>query len=679
MIRKYTIGNPIPTGSVVTPVKAEEGLLPGWAFDSEGKTLSYSMREDDLVYGLGETVRGMNKRGWIYTSNNADDPFHLEDKRSLYASQNFIMLIPGKLSGRQIGGEGGEAGRDGLSGGLFGLYVDTPGVIHFDIGFTDLDTLTIRFEDFDADIYLITEDTPRKIVKELRALTGRSYIPPKWAFGFGQSRWGYKSADDIREVVDSYRREDIPFDSVYLDIDYMERFKDFTVNKENFPAFEDFVTEMKEEGVHLVPIIDAGVKIEEGYSVYEEGVRNKYFVTKEDGSELVGAVWPGRVHFPDFLNSKARKWFGRCYSFLLDKGIDGFWNDMNEPAIFYTEDRLNSVLEQVDQFKGRDLGVMEFWQFRGLVTSLENNRDDYKTFYHDYDGTRVRHDKVHNIYGFQMTRAAGEAFEELCPDKRILMFSRSSYIGMHRYGGVWTGDNKSWWSHIKLNIQQMPGLNMCGFLYSGADTGGFGADTTEDLLMRWTAVSIFTPLFRNHSALGTRSQEFYRFPKVKQFRDLVRLRYALLPYIYSEFMKAALGDDMYALPLAFVYGDDERARRVEDQLLIGESIMIAPVYEQNALGRYVYLPEEMKLIRFRTDSDYDEEILPAGDHYIPLKLNEVAVFLRKGHCLPLADLSAAAGPVKGMEDAFSCPLKFITFEADPEDYVRYDDDGITRI
>ncbi len=659
MIRKYTIGNPIPTASVVTRIEAEEGALPGWTVDRAGKALSYRMQENDLVYGLGETVRGMNKRGWIYTSDNTDDPFHLEEKKSLYASQNFIMLL-------------GE-------NALFGLYVDTPGVVHFDIGFTDYSTLTIRFDDFDADIYLITEGTPRRIVKELRGLTGRSYIPPKWAFGYGQSRWGYLTADDVRKVVDTYRKEDIPVDSVYLDIDYMEKYKDFTINEETFPSFGDFVAEMKEQGVHLVPIIDAGVKIEEGYSVYEEGVRNKYFVTKEDGSELVAAVWPGRVHFPDFLNTQARKWFGRCYSFLLDKGIDGFWNDMNEPSIFFTEDRLQDVFRKMENYRGRNLGIRELSEFKGLVLSLANNRDDYKSFYHNYDGVRVRHDKVHNIYGFQMTRAAGEAFEELCPDKRILIFSRSSYIGMHRYAGVWTGDNRSWWSHIRLNIQQMPALNMCGFLYSGADTGGFGADVTEDLLMRWLGVSIFMPLFRNHSELNTRFQEFYRFPKVRQFRDLIRLRYALLPYIYSEFMKAALGDDMYALPLAFVYGDDERARRVEDQLLIGESIMIAPVYEQNAVGRYVYLPEDMKLIRFRAYNDYDEEILPDGDHFIPLKLNEAAVFLRKGHCLPFADLSASPDPVRSADDAFACPLKYITFDARPEDYLRYDDDGITRI
>ena len=192
------------------------------------------------------------------------------------------------------------------------------------------------------------------------------------------------------------------------------------------------------------------------------------------------------------------------------------------------------------------------------------------------------------------------------------MFSRSSYIGMHRYGGIWTGDNLSWWSHILLNLHMMPSLNMCGFLYTGADLGGFGADTTEELLMRWLELGIFTPLMRNHSAWGTRRQEVYRFTQTGSFRKIIALRYCLLPYLYSEYMKAALRDEMMFRPLSFVYAGDRFARRVEDQLMVGESIMIAPVYEQNAKGRYVYLPERMKLVRFRGPEDRKEEVLEKG-------------------------------------------------------------------
>ena len=179
-----------------------------------------------------------------------------------------------------------------------------------------------------------------------------------------------------------------------------------------------------------------------------------------------------------------------------------------------------------------------------LVKGISNNEEDYRSFYHNVNGKKIRHDKIHNLYGYHMTRAAGEAFERLAPDKRILMFSRSSYIGMHRYGGIWTGDNQSWWSHLLLNLKMLPSLNMCGFLFIGADLGGFGDNTSQDLLLRWLSLGVFTPLMRNHSALGTRRQEPYCFDDTDAFRRIIGIRYALLPYIYSEYMKAVLRNEM---------------------------------------------------------------------------------------------------------------------------------------
>ena len=653
MIQKFRIGDPIPTDSVVLNIEISGGSIPYFDRDEKAKELSLFLDDDDKIFGLGETVRGINKRGWLYVSNNTDDPNHTENKHSLYASQNFFLLFSKKRS--------------------FGVYVDTPGNVSFDIGYTLFNRLSISFEDFDADIYIIDGTGPLDIVSSFRQLIGRSYIPPRWAFGFGQSRWSYMTADEVREVADKYHKADIPIDMIYLDIDYMERYKDFTVDEKAFPDFPEFVSEMKDKGIHLVPIIDAGVKMEEGYDVYEEGVENGFFVKKENGENLVAAVWPGKVHFPDFLNEKAREWFGNKYKILTDQGIEGFWNDMNEPAIFYTEDHLNEVFDQIDTYKGRNLGVREFFGFRDLIGTISNNEADYRRFFHDYKGKKIRHDKVHNLFGYNMTRAAGEAFERISPDKRILMFSRSSYIGMHRYGGVWCGDNHSWWSHLLLNIQQMPSLSMTGFLYSGADIGGFGSDTTEDLMLRWTAFGIFTPLFRNHSAEGTRYQEYYRFENsIPVFRNFVNLRYSLIPYLYSESMKAVLNDRMLFKPLCFEY-DDDRSAGVEDQLLLGESIMLTPVYTQNADGRYVYLPEDMKLIRFRAFDDYDEEVLEKGDHYIKVGLGEIPVFVRKGHVLPLAK------PKEGMGDISESGLSYICYEADPSSYELYSDDGISRI
>lgn len=657
MIQHYRFGHPIHTGAVldkptmdITPVMD----FPGWDISPSNGSLSKTLSESMRVFGLGETVRGMNKRGWIYISNNTDDPNHDEDKRSLYASQNFILLASPEEEEVE------------------GIFIDDPGTVRFDIGYTELNRLIICSESGNADIYRFTADSADEIVRQFRAITGQSYIPPKWAFGFGQSRWGYKTEEDIRTVYERYRDASVPLDSIYLDIDYMERYKDFTVNTESFPHFSDFVEEMRKSHVHLVPIIDAGVKMEEGYETYEEGCEKDYFVKKENGERLVAAVWPGRVHFPDFFKPEVQNWFGHKYRFLLEQGIDGFWNDMNEPAIFYTEDRLKEVFEEIEKYKNENLDIQSYFAFTNLVSTLGNNPADYRRFYHEHEGQSIRHDKVHNLFGFYMTKAAGEALRKMEPNKRILLFSRSSYIGMHRYGGVWTGDNKSWWSHLLLSLQQMPALNMCGFLYSGSDIGGFGADCTEDLMARWLSLAILTPLYRNHACAGTRLQELYQFQNLDSFRKIIELRYALIPYIYSEFMKAAVKNEMYFRPLSFIWSKDARAYEVEDQVVVGESIMLAPVVEQNHNGRTVYLPESMKLLRFKTWNDYTEEILPAGTHYVECRLFETILFLRKGHVLPLIK------PAKTTAELDYASLKFICYDADPKDYALYNDDGFTR-
>ena len=662
MIRKYTYGTPFETEAVVYDISVSDGAPAYGVIDTQdGFSFTYIMDEEDIVYGLGESNRGINKRGYCYISNCSDDPNHTEDKFSLYGAHNFI-IISGKKS--------------------FGLFFDYPSKLTFDIGYTRMDTLKVSCEDADLALYVIDGDTPYEIVKQFRKIIGHSYIPPKFAFGFGQSRWGYKTKEDFKKVAQGYRENHIPLDMIYMDIDYMDSYKDFTVN-DDFRDFSGFVQEMKDQHIRLVPIIDAGVKIEDGYDVYEEGVQNRYFCQREDGSDFVAAVWPGDTHFPDVLNPEARKWFGDKYRFLTDQGIEGFWNDMNEPAIFYSKEGLEEAKEMARKFAetgscnwdgsekksegGDDIGV---WQLGGKLTSLANSQEDYKRFYHNVNGRKIRHDKVHNLYGFNMTRAAGEAFERIDPDRRFLMFSRSSYVGMHRYGGVWTGDNRSWWSHILLNLKMMPSLNMCGFLYTGADLGGFGSDTTRDLLLRFLALGVFTPLMRNHSALGTREQECYQFEDMEDFRHVVGVRYRLLPYLYSEYMKAALNDDMYFKPLAFVYPEDKMASRIEDQLMLGNEIMIAPVYEQNGKGRYVYLPEEMKFVKFLPDGSISEEILGKGIHYVDIALNEVPLFIRAGKCIPVAD------PAECVDEIDTDTIRLIGYEG--AEYMLYDDDGVHK-
>lgn len=658
MVKKYVFGKPFETYAVVNKENILEtseserrnffdkavmdiALEPygGITWDrpddaDEGNAMQYRVEMSDsiVVYGLGENVRGINKRGWVYESKCSDDPNHTESKRSLYGAHNFIIIADTDHPEKSKG-----------------LFIDYPGRVIFDIGYLDKNELVITVCNENFTAYEITSEKDSEsdesrnylysIVRQFRHIIGKSYIPPRWAFGYQQCRWSYMSADEVSDVVDNYRKRNIPIDAVYLDIDYMERYKDFTVNNETFPEFAGFVKEMHDKHIHLVPIIDAGVKIEDGYDTYEEGKRNGYFCKEADGGDFVAGVWPGRVHFPDVLNADARKWFGHGYKVLLDAGIDGFWNDMNEPAIFYSEKHLKEVFDKIDEYKGRNLDIQSFFEFKGTVEGVSNNLGDYERFYHRATQPEgevvVRHDHVHNLYGYNMTRAASESFKELAPDKDILMFSRASYIGMHRYGGIWTGDNHSWWSHILLCLKMLPSLNMCGFMYVGSDIGGFNDNATEELLMRWMGLGVFVPLMRNHAAAGTRYQELYRFTDTDAFKNIVSIRYALIPYLWDAYKKAVEDDTLMYKPLGFEHPDDKVAVATEDQLYVGDDIMICPVYTQNAIGRYVYLPEPMTMVRMKSSDEYALEKYDAGHYFVEIAAQEIVFFIRDGHEIPL--------------------------------------------
>ena len=681
MIRKYRFGSPFDTEAVVIPMESAEGSLPYFQIGFANTTnaalsvdqsilnnltadelaklaqagqkpcLCYELDKNGVIYGLGQNIRGINKRGWTYTSYATDDPSHTEFVRKLYGAHNFFIID----------------GRD-----RFGVFIDHPGEVEFDMGYADMNKICITPVSMDMDVYIIEGDSLKDIVHQFRTLVGRSYIAPRWALGYGQSRWGYDCAADIRRVCRMHRENNIPLDMIYVDIDYMDGYRNFTVDDKAYPNFPAFVEEMQSQNIHLIPIIDAGCKAESGYFVDDEGVEKGYFVKEADGSEFVGVVWPGEVHFPDFLNPDARRWFGDKYKILMDQGIDGFWNDMNEPAIFYSPKGCRKLLEKTaHKIVSGEMTDAELSGMSWSIGDLKNSREDYRSMHHNVNGKMVCHDDVHNLYGYNMTRAAGEAFERLSPDKRILLFSRSSYTGMHRYGGIWTGDNQSIWSHLRMNLTMLPGLNMQGFVYSGADLGGFGCDTTEDLLMRWLELGIFTPLMRNHTAKGTREQEVYQFTNLPAFRRIIGLRYFLLPYLYSEYMKACLTGEMLFRPLSFDYENDSHASQVEDQLMLGDSVMIAPVLTQNATGRYVYLPEEMKLLRLRSATDFDEEILPKGHHYVPCQLDEALLFIRPDKLIPVS-----RGGENEQEVDFE-NVDTIGFVKTAASYRYYCDDGVS--
>ncbi len=653
MIKKYTFGKPLDTQACVLKLPALEDSLPKFQTERTEKGLQFRLPlgKDDAIYGLGENVRGINKRGFVYRSDNVDDAPETEDKSALYAGHNFLIF----------------AGEERF----LGAYFDDPAWMEFDLGFTDPDEAVITSRYGDLDVYLIEAPSAREVAREFRQLIGRSYLPPKWAFGYIQSRFGDVSEAGIWEALEAYEALDMPIDGFCIDIDGLDEYQNFTWHREKFPEPERFVRQALEKGIHLVPIVDVAICQDESNPDYRSGVRVDAFCKGSQGEEFVGYVWPGKCVFPDYFRESTQKWFGHLYQPYLQMGVYGFWNDMNEPSIFACEAGFRRAAEVAGKASG-EYSFLSFGELADINRLLYDPEKDNGNFCHRIGDALVPNARVHNLYGGMMSRAAEAGFREYDENTRFLLFSRSSFIGSHRYTGVWLGDNHSWWSHLLQNLKWLPSMNMCGYLFTGSDIGGFNGDCCDELMLRWLQLGIFTPLMRNHSAWGTRKQELFRFRRKAQMAQLVRIRYALIPYLYSEFMKAALRDEALYRPLAFDYPADSRACRVEDQVMLGDQVMLTPVYEQNGRGRYVYLPEDMLLVRMRSPEELEQIPMRAGDHYVQADTDQLIFFIKKNTAIPLTK------PALRVKDLDYGSLQFLGWLEKPYTYALYNDDGLTR-
>ncbi len=653
MIRKYKFGTPIETLSCVLDIPEEQGSLPFFQVSraEDGLRFTVSLDDTDALYGLGENVRGINKRGFVYISNNVDDAPETEGKTSLYGAHNFLVLK-------------GEHK-------CFGVFFDDPAWFRFDLGFTHPEEAVMTSRYGDLHVYLIEENTVNSVVKSFRRLIGRSYLPPKWGFGYIQSRFGGVGEASINEALAEYEAMGMPIDSFCVDIDGLDGYQNFTWNREVFPDPARFVQEKLEQGIHLVPIVDVAIRQDESNEDYRSGKEQDVFCKGPEGEEFVGYVWPGKCVFPDYFQEKTRAWFGHLYQPYLNMGVHGFWNDMNEPSVFACPQGLQRVMETVDKAR-RDFDFMSLTAVVGDNRLLYDPEKDSGNFCHKIGDKLVPNTRVHNLYGAMMAKATDAGFREYDPDRRFLLFSRSSCIGSHRATGVWLGDNSAWWSHLLQNLKWLTTMNMCGYLFTGSDIGGFNDNTCDELMLRWLQLGVFTPLMRNHAAWGTRQQELFRFAWKEKMAKVVNIRYALIPYLYSEFMKAALRDESVYRPLAFDYPEDAHACRVEDQVMLGRECMIAPVYEQNGKGRYVYLPEDMLMVRMRSVDEVEEIPMTAGDHYVDVDTDQLIFFIKKNTAIPMAK------PAMRVSQIDYSTITMHGWLEKPYGYELYDDDGDTR-
>lgn len=600
----------------VTPNALELALKEGHKLNSELGEYKFNilkkLEDNTFFYGFGEKTGHLNKKGYHYKMWNTDNAApHVESFEALYKSIPFFITLKGNKA--------------------FGIFLDNTFESHFDMGKENSNYYSFGAVDGNLDYYFIYGPSVKEVIKNYTYLTGRAPLPQLWTLGYQQCRWSYTPEERLTEISKNFRERDIPCDALYLDIDYMDEYRVFTFDKDKFKDPNKTSADLKENGFKLVTIIDPGVKKDKGYKIYDEGIKNHYFATDKDGIPYVNEVWPGEALYPDFTNSKVRNWWADNQKIMMDYGVAGIWNDMNEPA----------------SFKGP------------LPCDVMFNND----------GNEISHKEAHNIYGHYMSKATYEGIKKYT-NKRPFVITRACYAGTQKYSTVWTGDNQSLWEHLRMSLPMLMNLGLSGFAFCGTDVGGFGFDCTAELLSRWIQVGAFTPLFRNHSSIFTRDQEPWAFDKETEdiCRKYIKLRYKLIPYIYDLFWKGESNGLPIMRPLLLHYEKDANAYEINDEFLCGDSILVAPIVEQGKKNRMVYLPEGDDWIDYWT-----KEYFSGGKFIIKnAPLDTCPIYVKAGSIIPNYPVQNYIGEKSIDELTFDI---YLSKNDQNISYTHYQDDG----
>lgn len=574
---------------------------------TDAVTIIKKLGKDDAIYGLGDKPGCLNKRGYSYVNWNTDDPApHVDSFKSLYKSIPFFIVLGDEY--------------------CYGIFADNTYKTTFDFGYENTDYYFVEHEKGELDYYFMPGNDMAEVVGLYTSLTGTTPLYQRWIYGSHQSRWGYYTQDEVLDIADKFRELDIPCDVIHMDIDYMNGYRVFTFDDKKFPDVKGLSEKLADRGVKLISIIDPGVKKDEDYFMYKEGMEMDAFAHDTDGSVYENAVWPGTSVFPDFTKQSVRSWWGDKTKILLEHGISGIWNDMNEPASF------NGPLPDDVQF--------------------------------EYGA----HEKVHNIYGHFMAKATYEGLAKNDGGKRPFVLTRAAYAGSQKYCGGWTGDNHSIWAHIALSLEQVCNLSVSGLAMCGSDIGGFGSDTTPELLVRFYEAAVFVPFFRNHSAMGTRRQEPWQFDEttIDAVRKTVKLRYRFIPYIYDLAHECEKTGAPIVRPLVYEYPADKYVRNISDEYMLGSFVLVAPVIAPGKEAREVYLPDG-DWYDYYTGEKY------SGGRYIlaDAPLDKVPVFIKAGAIIPVAD-----GEIRSTEDITEDKISILTYSGKGS-FVHYQDDNET--
>ncbi len=555
-----------------------------------GGSIVCHAREGERFFGFGESPGSFDKRGTSLRLRNHDVGVPRGGPRYL-SVPFFLGFVPGDPTSAR------------------GLLLDALGPCRFDVAESHGDRVVVTSERDGLDLSVVPGPTPAEVLTRMTARVGRPALPPLWSLGHHQSRWSYGSDAEVRAVAAEIRRRRIPTDVIHLDIDYMDGYRVFTWHPRRFPDPKGLVADLAKQGFRVVAIVDPGVKVDEGWSVYRDGCERDVFCRSDDGERYTLRVWPKEAALPDFNRSEVRRWWGEQHRPLLDAGVAGIWNDMNEPAGWARDVRVGRLILP---FQKQDLSR--------VVQS-----DPAET------GHRVEHERVRNVYGQQQCRATRAFLETERPGERPFVLTRSGTAGVQSLAAVWTGDNVSRWDDLRASIPMLLNLSLSGVAFCGADIGGFFGSCTPELYARWIQLGALQPFARTHSVWLGRRQEPWRFGRRVEAiaRESLELRMRLLPYLYGLFHAAEESGAPVWRPLFFEFPDDPESAAVDDQLMLGPELLVAPVMERGARSRELYLPPG-RWMAWHDDAQY------VGPRRVRVAapLERLPLFLRAGAIVP---------------------------------------------
>ena len=596
-------------------IVADEPMLP-MAWEGTRIHVWKKMPADESYFGLGDKAGPMNRRNRAFTMWNTDEFGWQESSDPLYKTIPFFQGF--------------------RNGTAYGIFFDNTWRSSFDFGKESRDYYSFGADGGEINYYYFAGPEPKKIIENYTALTGRTPLPPLWTLGYQQCRYSYFPEKRAYEIVERLREDKIPADTIYFDIDYQQGYAPFTVNREYFPHFEKMIADFKSVGMHTILITDLHIKKDpdDGYAPYDSGMKQDVFVKRADGSLYVAPVWPGPSVFPDFTLTRVRDWWGGLYKEFVGLGAAGFWNDMDEPAVFLTPTK---------------------------TMPLDNvHRTD--------DGAKHPHTEIHNVFGMQNVRATYDGLRKLQGDERPFVLTRAAFAGAQRYAATWTGDNSSTWNHLAMSTPQLLSMGISGYGMVADDIGGFAGTPTPDLLTRWFEVGAFNPIYRDHTAKGTGDQEpWVHGPKHEAIRrKFIEERYRLLPYIYTGIEEMSRTGIPLMRALYLEYPKAEGVAGNDHDFLFGRDFLVAPVTTEMLDAEEIHLPPGDWFDYWTSEKHNSSEAI----HLNPA-LDQMPLYVRAGAIVPMQDLVQYTGQTP------NGPLKLHVYPGTECSGSLYQDDGHT--